>query len=1158
MKNKTFALLLAVTLIFTNFNIIFAQPESNYFSGNEAREGFSTTTPQAVQANNIPIAQYSAQVATTFAELRTHLNNASVTSIEISGTLNGAAETNQNLVVNRAVTLTGTGTVQFAANQFGANSGRIEIAANGHLTVDGPTIGRAGALSNMSVGVQLNTGTSQFTLVNGAVRGHHVGIAIVAGQVHLNGGIVESNRETGVNTSGNNATLNMNNNAIIRNNGLAAATNRRGGVFMSGGLFNMNGGEIINNTGNAGHAGGVTVVGTFNMQGGRIANNTAPEGAGIRISNANAANMTIASAAVFTGNNATNGLNRRDDLVGIFPNINPGTVTVAAAGHPFTGHDIFVIGAPLPAPTVTSVTVSPSAYSLYPGEIQTFSATVVGTNNPPQTVVWSVSGATSASTVIDAGGILTIGADETATSITVIATSTVDGTSHGTATVTVQHVVSSTTPSLRVTTATANTTGVLVDVPIILSNNPGVMGFEFSVAYNANHLELVSYTVGSVINLPVEPPNITANPIRFNFEEMGMANNTNDGTILTLRFYVKDTLALGEFTPITTQIHTAMNMSFENISFASINGGITMSSVIFGDVDGDGIITFADVLLLRQYLAGWSGITICPIASDTNGDGIINVLDVLRLRQYRAGFPVTMGPVIAPFSGVTPLFAVGNVGLFVDNYSAQRGEYIDIEINLQENPGLWGLAFTLDYNNAILTPISITAPLAPLGLPVPPQVDGVLRFSYESSNFANTVNTGTIATIRFKANDNAAIGTSAIALTNIDAFNVDEERFSIANITTNVTISGTNNETETTPDNGITDDDSDADNTTKPDDDEKPNQPPPEEDANLDNNNDENNQQQPSSPGFGTSSPQETPSQTTPTIRNVPTPTQVATTAEPTTNITVSSDNTHIYSANIITELANSGYDLTITHDGVSVTFDVNTLERIAADAEEIEFLITPVSDATINSLKSEMEAAGRYTENLIRIAEIKVMADGQPITNFNGLITISFDLSGHEIFPNISGFRLNEGYTYSFFGGELNGYIFSFKTDRLSTYGIMANVNLTSLRFAIGSSAFTQNGITKENDVSPFIENNRTLVPLRAIAEGLGAIVSWNGEQQTANLKLNNNNISLTIGETGPGLDIPPRIVNNRTFVPMRYVSEMLGANVVWDGFGVVYIFKE
>ncbi len=92
--------------------------------------------------------------------------------------------------------------------------------------------------------------------------------------------------------------------------------------------------------------------------------------------------------------------------------------------------------------------------------------------------------------------------------------------------------------------------------------------------------------------------------------------------------------------------------------------------------------------------------------------------------------------------------------------------------------------------------------------------------------------------------------------------------------------------------------------------------------------------------------------------------------------------------------------------------------------------------------------------------------------------------------------------------------------------------------------------------DVPPVIENGRTLVPLRAIFEALGAVVSWEPSTRTVTGVKGTKTIILTIDRTDAtvngiqkALDVPATIRNNRTLVPLRFISESLGSIVSWDG---------
>ena len=98
--------------------------------------------------------------------------------------------------------------------------------------------------------------------------------------------------------------------------------------------------------------------------------------------------------------------------------------------------------------------------------------------------------------------------------------------------------------------------------------------------------------------------------------------------------------------------------------------------------------------------------------------------------------------------------------------------------------------------------------------------------------------------------------------------------------------------------------------------------------------------------------------------------------------------------------------------------------------------------------------------------------------------------------------------------------------------------------------------------DEVPFIENNRTLVPLRAIFEALGATVDWS--DNTVIAKKENTTISIKIGSkemTVDGkikkLDVATRIKNSRTFVPLRAISEAFNNTVNWNGENRVITIK-
>ncbi|SHI52833.1 Flagellum-specific peptidoglycan hydrolase FlgJ [Dethiosulfatibacter aminovorans DSM 17477] len=92
----------------------------------------------------------------------------------------------------------------------------------------------------------------------------------------------------------------------------------------------------------------------------------------------------------------------------------------------------------------------------------------------------------------------------------------------------------------------------------------------------------------------------------------------------------------------------------------------------------------------------------------------------------------------------------------------------------------------------------------------------------------------------------------------------------------------------------------------------------------------------------------------------------------------------------------------------------------------------------------------------------------------------------------------------------------------------------------------------------APVIVDNRTLIPVRFVAEALGAEVGWDGETYTVTVDKGKDHLRLIIdsrlvqydlGESYQIIDVAPRIINDRTYVPLRVVSNALGIGISWDG---------
>ncbi|MGB9666740.1 MAG: stalk domain-containing protein, partial [Candidatus Cryosericum sp.] len=119
--------------------------------------------------------------------------------------------------------------------------------------------------------------------------------------------------------------------------------------------------------------------------------------------------------------------------------------------------------------------------------------------------------------------------------------------------------------------------------------------------------------------------------------------------------------------------------------------------------------------------------------------------------------------------------------------------------------------------------------------------------------------------------------------------------------------------------------------------------------------------------------------------------------------------------------------------------------------------------------------------------------------------------------------------------------------------------VTKITLVFTVNKPSVVMNGVTVPMDTAPIIENGRTILPVRYIATPLGAQVLWDAREQKVTL-IGTKRVELWIGKPiakVDGVDVPidpanpkvaPRIVNSRTMLPLRFISETFGAEITYD----------
>jgi len=123
-----------------------------------------------------------------------------------------------------------------------------------------------------------------------------------------------------------------------------------------------------------------------------------------------------------------------------------------------------------------------------------------------------------------------------------------------------------------------------------------------------------------------------------------------------------------------------------------------------------------------------------------------------------------------------------------------------------------------------------------------------------------------------------------------------------------------------------------------------------------------------------------------------------------------------------------------------------------------------------------------------------------------------------------------------------------------METYGWMSKAGVVPA--SDGRIAIWLDGKSLKLDVAPEVKNERTMVPIRAVAEALGADVEWVQDKQQVVMTRAGVTVTMTLDSTAASIDdktvemdVAPYATNGRTLIPARYVAEFFGQKVDWDG---------
>ena len=227
---------------------------------------------------------------------------------------------------------------------------------------------------------------------------------------------------------------------------------------------------------------------------------------------------------------------------------------------------------------------------------------------------------------------------------------------------------------------------------------------------------------------------------------------------------------------------------------------------------------------------------------------------------------------------------------------------------------------------------------------------------------------------------------------------------------------------------------------------------------------------------------------------------------------------------------------------------------RSANGAVELELPVTFLSEfhrrGTANGSFEITVVPGQAGSNLAAF-DISFRARNNEVARFQNSYTITANLDG-LLTANMNRMRVIAMENGRNIGGAFTtGALFEFEARAADNFtithlGDLRRINVQLDTFTIRDLA--GNGQTLTMDVLPVIQNDRTLLPIRFMAYALGAEVDWNSVTAEVTLTLDGERLTFAIGETAPGMDVPAQIINERTMVPLRFISEFFGATVTWD----------
>lgn len=246
--------------------------------------------------------------------------------------------------------------------------------------------------------------------------------------------------------------------------------------------------------------------------------------------------------------------------------------------------------------------------------------------------------------------------------------------------------------------------GEIAEYTVSVVKNPGISSYKLNLDYDSSLLTPIEIVKnpqisGSLSSNLKDEERSTLNVIWYSTDDF-----TENADLFTIKFKVADNAEYGTEIPITMSSGASdiKNSSGKKLAFFMNNTSIKVEKPLLGDIFEDGEIDFRDLNLLARNVSGLESLSQRQLlAADTEQDKVIDTKDTVRLLQHLTGW--TGADLIYTFA-----MNNGVASVKVGSTSINAANEAEIPVSIENNPGVAGFRFELDYDKNALDILSIT------------------------------------------------------------------------------------------------------------------------------------------------------------------------------------------------------------------------------------------------------------------------------------------------------------------------------------------------------------------------------------------------------------------------------------------------------------------